>query len=61
MNGLPGPLLRHNQKLGNANEETTQLQFLFDYLRNTREIYICWIIYFSEDLNVLTVKLLKED
>jgi hypothetical protein len=42
-------------------EEQTQLEFLFNFLKNVREYFYCWIIYFNEDLQVLNVKLLKKD
>ena len=41
--------------------KTTQLEFLFDFLKNIEENYFCWIIYYSEELNVLNLKLLRQD
>lgn len=60
---FPTVLLEQNQVISHKeaedDEEQTQLEFLFSYLKNVKEYYYCWVIYFNEDLKILNVKLLK--
>jgi hypothetical protein len=61
INELPIHLLCHDHPIQRGSDETSQLEFLFEYLKNVRDSYLCWILYFNEELAVLNVKLLKED
>ena len=50
-----------DQQVRTGDEEVTQLESLFAFLKNVKEPYFCWIIYFNDDLQVLNLKLLRED
>lgn len=41
-------------------DKLNQLYALFQYLNKVKQSYICWIIYFDTDLNLLNIKLLTQ-
>ncbi len=37
-----------------------QIYYLFEYLKKTKEYFYCWIIYYNEELKLLSVKMMKK-
>ena len=37
-----------------------QISYLLEYLKKTKEYFYCWIIYYNEELKLLTVKMMKK-
>ena len=60
LNAIPSSLLGNNDKtVRRGEDQLTQLEFLLEYLKNVKEHYLCWVIYYNEELSVLNVKLFR--